>query len=160
METPDRTEEAPCAMARVSSVYNLAVIHSKIAAQLHPTKTGMLTPHPVSLSSGKKVFWLCQEGHEWQATFVKRTARGRGCPDCYKELKIGHGLHLVNPKLAREWHPAKNLGLRPMDVTYGSKKTGWWMCPKGHEWEARIDKRHRGAGCPVCRREKVRKETG
>lgn len=133
METPDRTEEAPRAMARVSSVYNLAVIHSKIAAQWHPIKNGMLTPHSVTLSTGKKVFWFCQKGYEWQATFVKRTARGRGCPDCYKELRMNRSLHLVDSKLAKEWHTVKNHGLRPSDETYGSKEKVWWLSPQRHE---------------------------
>ena len=33
------------------------------------------------------------------------------------------------PDLAKQWHPTKNGDLKPMDVTYGSKKKVWWYLP-------------------------------
>jgi hypothetical protein len=33
----------------------------------------------------EKVWWICEEGHEWQATVKSRT-KGRGCPHCNKDL--------------------------------------------------------------------------
>ena len=71
-------------MPRVSPEYNLAVLHPDVAAQWHPTKNGDLTPYDVTPGSGKKVWWKCEKGHEWDATVGDRT-RGRGCPHCYKE---------------------------------------------------------------------------
>src|SRR3954451_15878595 len=34
--------------------------------------------------SGKKVWWLCKYGHEWEAAINPRTKRGVGCPECFK----------------------------------------------------------------------------
>lgn len=59
-------------------------------------------------------------------------------------------LSLKNPNLSLEWHPTLNGSLLPSMVTYGSVKKVWWQCKLGHEWEARIDHRHRGTGCPYC----------
>jgi hypothetical protein len=44
----------------------------------------------------KKVWWICEEGHEWQAT-VKSRVKGRGCPECNKNL--GRKESLRKPKL-------------------------------------------------------------
>jgi len=41
-----------------------------------------LTPKDVISGTGKKVWWVCSRGHEWQATVVNRN-RGRGCPFCH-----------------------------------------------------------------------------
>ncbi len=54
------------------------------------------------------------------------------------------------PKLAEEWHPTKNGELTPKQVTLGSNKKVWWLCAKGHEWQAVISQRSYGAGCPYC----------
>jgi len=69
----------------------------------------------------------------------------------------GKSLAEVNPELAKQWHPTKNINLTPYDVTKGSNKKVWWKCNEGddHEWEAIINSRRNGVGCPVCRGLKV-----
>jgi len=37
-----------------------------------------------------------------------------------------------------------------MDVMPNSDKKVWWECSNGHEWQASIGSRNRGAGCPYC----------
>ena len=53
-------------------------------------------------------------------------------------------------ELAKEWHPTKNGELTPEDISYGSKQNIWWQCEKGHEWQASVNHRSRGKGCPYC----------
>lgn len=60
----------------------------------------------------------------------------------------------THPHLIIEWHPGLNL-LKPEDLSQGSTKKVWWKCNLGHEWEARIDHRTRGSGCPYCSNQKV-----
>lgn len=57
-----------------------------------------------------------------------------------------------NPNLIKEWHFEKNdeLGFDPKKLTCGSNKKVWWKCAKGHEWQAVINLRSRGSGCPYC----------
>ena len=57
------------------------------------------------------------------------------------------------PELVAQWHPTKNVGLRPQQFSAGSSKKVWWKCPKGpdHEWDASVSHRTRGRGCPMCR---------
>lgn len=35
-------------------------------------------------------------------------------------------------------------------ITCGSGKKLWWICHKGHSWEARVYSRVNGSGCPYC----------
>lgn len=51
--------------------------------------------------------------------------------------------------------PQKNGALTPADVTTGSGKRVWWQCEKGYVWEATVDNRACGLGCPVCSGKKV-----
>ena len=127
-----------------------------IAGKWHPTKNGTLTPDQVTYGSAKKVWWLCPDcGHEWEAE-VRSQARKLKCPLCSRLTK-GHSAGLVsdNQELSSQWHPTKNGALAPDHVTLGSIKKVWWLCEKGHEWEARIDARSGGSGCPYCGNRKV-----
>jgi len=139
-----------CAGKRVGKDNNLAVINPDLAAEWHPTKNHPLTPNDVVLRSNKKVWWQCQEGHEWEAIIASRS-RGTGCPYCSGN-KVGEDNNLahLNPDLAAEWHPTKNHPLTPSDVVPGSGIRVWWQCQEGHEWEAIVASRSKGHGCPYC----------
>ena len=115
-------------------------------------------PDVLMCGSGKKVWWKCQKGHEWQAALVSRNS-GSGCPYCSgnKVLKGENDLQTVNPMLAKEWNYEKNNGLTPVDVMPNSSKKVWWKCSKGHEWQAALANRSSGRGCPYCSGKKVLK---
>ena len=136
---------------KLSKTYNLRVVNPGLSAQWHPMKNGDLTPEDVTPCSNKKVWWICEKGHEWQAIINSRT-QGHGCPYCAgQRASKGYCLKTKSPLLSRQWHPVKNGGLTPEDVTPGSKKKVWWLCSKGHEWQARISSRNlNNASCPFC----------
>ena len=57
------------------------------------------------------------------------------------------------PELVKEWHPTRNIDLKPADVTKASGKRVWWQCLKHseHEWDAKVaDRTGQGQGCPIC----------
>ena len=132
----------------------LATLKPDLAKEWHPTMNGSLTPKDVTRGSGKKVWWICKQGHEWKAIINSRSS-GKGCPHCnynanHKANK-DNCLETLNPELAKEWHPIKNGELTPQDVMEFSNKKIWWQCRKGHEWEEKVDNRtRRGNGCPYC----------
>ena len=125
------------------------------------TKNNNMELDPCKLlpSSNKKVWWLCSNGHEWQARISDRTRDHTGCPYCSnKKILVGfNDLETTNPKLAKEWHPIKNGKLTPHDVSKGSNKKAWWLCSNGHEWQAVISSRNNGRGCPFCCNNKILK---
>jgi hypothetical protein len=135
----------------------LATLNPDLAKQWHPTKNGSLTPRDVTRGSHKKVWWICDKGHEWQAEVKSRNA-GIGCPYCSGKATCDDNcLATMNPDLANQWHPAKNESLTPRDLTPGSDKKVWWICDKGHEWQAVVKSRSIGNGCPKCRSLKLPK---
>lgn len=137
-------------MPKASQKYNLQVMKPSLASEWHPIKNSSLKPFHVTPSSNKKVWWICSRGHEW-ATSVRVRNRGTGCPYCSGRLATEDTcLEAINPHLAREWHLTKNDTLTPKDITAFSHKRVWWICGKGHEWQASVGHRTYGTGCPYC----------
>lgn len=114
----------------------------------------------ISCSSGKKVWWICPNGHNWQAMVSNRIREDAGCPYCSnkKVLKGYNDLATTNPKLASEWNYKKNGFLTPFDITLGSHKRVWWVCSKGHEWLTSVCNRKRNDGCPYCSNKKYKSD--
>ena len=54
--------------------------YPELAKEWNYEKNGSLTPQTVSVGSGKKVWWRCDKGHEWQAQICGR--KKHGCPVC------------------------------------------------------------------------------
>ena len=134
---------------------DLQTVNPTLAKEWNYERNDGLTPMDVMPNSVKKVWWMCSQGHEWQASIADRN-RGRGCPYCAskKVLKGYNDLQTVNPALSKEWNYEKNNGLTPVDVMPNSNKKVWWKCKTGHEWQATIASRNNGSGCPICRKEK------
>lgn len=99
--------------------------------------------------SKKKVKWLCELGHEWEAMPLNRV-RGTGCPICTnRAVLIGYNdLPHTNPELMPEWDDDRS----PSEFTAGSETKINWKCSKGHNWKASPATRVRaGTGCSKCR---------
>lgn len=126
----------------------------QIACQWHPTQNGQLTPEQVTPYSNRAVWWICEKGHSYSATVAARTMHGSGCPYCAgrKVLPGFNDLATLAPEVAGQWHPVLNGSLTPEQVTAGSRKRIWWICPEGHVWKTAVYARTGGArsGCPVC----------
>jgi len=69
------------ALAGVATT-SLATTSPDVAKQWHPTRNGDLRPDQVSMGSEKRVWWRCEQGHEWEATVYIRIYGGFGCPVC------------------------------------------------------------------------------
>lgn len=110
-----------------------------------------MDPKKVSCGSGRKGWWLCERKHSWEAAIVSRV-KGSGCPFCSgrKAVPRSTDLETLRPDLAAQWHPALNGDLTPQHITCHSQKKVWWLCAKGHSWQAVVDKRSRGLTCTVC----------
>jgi len=63
-------------------INDLATQYPDLAAQWHPTKNGELTPQQVTSSSAKKIWWMCDSGHEWRTGVNGRQYGAIGCPGC------------------------------------------------------------------------------
>jgi len=109
-----------------------------------------LPPEQVRAGTHQKINWICFRGHEWQAA-VNNRVRGNGCPVCANQVVTKDNcLAVTHPELAKEFHQTKNAPLTAYDVMAGTNQKIHWICPKGHEWQARGLNRLAGTGCPVC----------
>ena len=88
----------------------------KLSKQWHSKKNGRLTPKDITPGSNKKVWWICENEHEWQA-IVNNRVKGTKCPICSKrratELYIRDAM---KAQLSAERLSAKNGYLTPEDI--------------------------------------------
>jgi hypothetical protein len=108
-------------------------------------------PRTVTQGSGKKMAWVCKQGHKWLALVSSRSI-GRGCPVCAgKEVSSGfNDLQTTHPHLAMQAN-----GWDPRTINFGSDKVKEWVCEKGHVWTAKVMTRSAGNGCSICANKKV-----
>ena len=119
-------------------------------------------PDEISKWSLKKVWWKCDKGHSYQSSINSRLARC-GCPYCsgHRVMKGFNDIATTNPELIKEWDYEKNdkLGYYIFNYTKGNATKVWWICPKGHSYQASINCRTspRKHNCPYCSGKKVLK---
>lgn len=128
---------------------SLAETHPDLAAEWSERNLPIKSDQ-VTYGSNKKYWWHGKCGHEW-VTSVKARTSGEKCPFCAgKRILTGfNDLGTVSPEVASEWSD-KNTDISPRDVTAGSHKKVWWHGKCGHEWQAVVKNRVKGAGCPYC----------
>ena len=126
-------------------------ISADVLAQWHNIKNIGLNKDSLTAGSNKRVWWVCDKGHEWEAVIAERS-RGSGCPYCSgRKVYLGfNDLVTKKPDLALQWHYSKNSDKTPEMFTEGSHFKAWWVCDKGHEWQAKINDRNNGTGCKIC----------
>ena len=141
-----------CSNRKILVGYNdLATTAPELALEWNYEKNGELTPYNIHCGSSKRVWWKCENGHEWQAPVVRRSQK-IGCPYCAgkKSTKGVNDLATIRPDLIKEWNYEKNDKIKPEDCMQYSNKSVWWKCSKGHEWKTKISARSKGTGCPFC----------
>ena len=134
----------------------LATKNPKLASEWHPTLNNKLTPYDVTCGSSKNIWWKCSKNpnHMWHTT-IKNRNNGNGCPYCSGRLStFENNLLICNPELCVEWNYGKN-NKSPSEYTQKSGQRVWWKCSKcSNEWEAEINNRANGNGCPTCNKSK------
>jgi very-short-patch-repair endonuclease len=123
-----------------------------LVKEWHPTKNGDLTPDNITHGSHIKVWWLCSNGHSYQQQINNKSILKYSCPECSgRRASETNNLSTQYPEVVKEWHPTLNNEFKATEVTYGSEKKAWWLCPKGHSYKATINNRTlRQSGCPHC----------
>ena len=70
-------------MKRSLKYNTLSQIEPHLVKEWHPSANHNLNPRNLEIVYPKKVWWLCSEGHEWQAT-IKNRMNNHDCPICDK----------------------------------------------------------------------------
>eukprot|EP00128_Syssomonas_multiformis_P005654 Colp12_sorted_trinity150504_noHs@24093 len=97
----------------------------EVLRQWHPSKN-TVGPEEVAPFSSKRYWFVCDEGHEWEAVMRNRTREGSGCPTCNsRKATRTNNLRAKHPAVAAEWHLTKNGDLTPEDVAHMSITKVW-----------------------------------
>lgn len=148
-----------CYEKGIDNAKTLSISFPDIANEWHPSLNKPLTPENVSYGSAKIVWWQCSKvkEHVWKDVVKNRTsATPSKCPYC--EEVFSKSFVDEFPEIAKEWHPTKNIDLKPSDVPPQSNKKVWWLCSNNptHEWEAVIKNRTiLKSGCRYCHSERA-----
>jgi hypothetical protein len=109
----------------------------------------------ITCGSGYRAFWKCDTcGNKWDVAVCSRVSKRSGtltrCFKCRrKRVKPEDRVGVRSPELIKEWHPKNDISIDL--VSHASNKNRWWICGKGHEWEANPNDRvNKGNGCPAC----------
>lgn len=129
---------------------SLGEINPIVAKEFNVAKNG-ITPFEIMAGSGRKMFWTCSEGHDWQATVASRAKAGRGCPYCSGwKTDASVNLLVTHPEIAQFFDVAKNT-VKIEEVGAWSHKNIWWLCEHGHSYRQIVaNKTKQGDGCPYC----------
>lgn len=136
-------------------------LHPILLQEWHPNLNEDLDPLRLKPASNIKAWWKCRQcGHEWQATLGSRTSAGTGCEPCSYKVrgdkrrtpKPGSSVADLFPDLITEWDWAGNGDLDPKKLKPGSDLKVWWVCSRGHRWQAHIYHRasSKPTGCFRC----------
>lgn len=181
-----------CSHKFVSDENRFSILYPEVAAEWHPTKNRFLyskvegweghknrqfpahklpeknrrlLPSDLSYASNETITWQCKKNpeHIWDAKVLSRTIGKRGCPYCSgNKVSADNNLLAINPQIAKQWHPTRNLPFTPKDITSASNRVFWWRCFKfaDHIWQAKVNsilrsRRSGKSGCPFCAGAKV-----
>jgi len=147
----NRTKGIGCGVCSNSQIQkgvnDLATTHPKLAKEA----VGW-DPSNFTAGSQLRKKWICKEGHEFICSISNRANKSVGCRICSnREVLPGfNDLATSHPNLAKQaygWDPSK--------FTAESHKKMTWKCSRGHTWEALVNSRSRGRGCPICSNQKT-----
>lgn len=99
----------------------------------------------------------CQEIFDMSWSYVY--SMSCECPFC-RGYRVGkrNNISYIKPELAAEWDYEKNKK-NPEDYTCGSNEKVYWICSEcGYHWDAEINSRSQGRGCPRCNQLKGEKK--
>ncbi|MFB2347515.1 zinc-ribbon domain-containing protein [Priestia megaterium] len=143
--------ECPYCKGKVAGYENsISAIYPRLAKEWCPTRNLSNSPAAFSRGSSEKIWWKCTRKHEWPAEVNRRTG-GVNCTYCSgKSPGYENTVSAVNPKLVQQWNWKRNT-LSPLELTAKASEKIWWVCKRGHEWEAVIYSRNSGVDCPYCK---------
>jgi Probable Zinc-ribbon domain len=132
-----------CSNKKVQAgVNDLESTHPDVAKEAHGWD-----PKQFVSGSDKIMEWKCSKGHLFKSAIVNRAHKKSGCSVCQNKTIVAgiNDLASTHPALA-----AEASGWNPMEIGAESHKKMKWQCAKGHIWNAMVNSRSRGRGCPVC----------
>jgi len=117
-----------------------------------------IKPRDVFKHSGIKYWFICEEGHSFDATLahISSETEPRWCPYCNgcneKALECFER-SFASHNLSENWDYEKNNGVIPRSVFKGTSDKYWFKCECGHSFDvslSNISKEKNNRWCPYC----------
>ena len=123
---------------------------STIAKEWNREKNLPLVLEDITTGSHKNVWWICDEGHEWQQMVYMRfdERRNTSCPFCQEKERLSV-IKKEYSHLFEQWDEMKN-GPPEYKLYPGSDIRVYWKCSYGHEWNDAQSIRAKNINCPIC----------
>ncbi len=107
------------------------------------------------LKSGKGP--CCVAGHTYG---INGSTDSKSQQQSQQAYKVGPNISLLSEELQGQWHKELNEHLGSILIRPHSRLKVWWSCEQcpdslPHVWEASVDHRTKGTGCPYCSGSKV-----
>ncbi|MBP5446220.1 MAG: zinc-ribbon domain-containing protein [Acholeplasmatales bacterium] len=144
-----------------NSLYNYCITHNRQdLLDEWLIEENKISPKEVSFDSTKKFYWKCKkDGYIFSSSINARTNYyNSGCPLCANKvvLKGVNDLETLYPEVASTWDNVKNGDKKPYMYSPKSEEKFCFICPKGHSYEASINKLvKKKAFCPICAKRKI-----
>ena len=126
-------------------------------------KKNNIDPYTLSVSSHKKVWWICNQCRksferkvsdvDIDVVLCKECSINNGVIKRINSIIDSNGSFIDNyPEIAKEWDYEKN-EITPDKITSNSKIKAYWICPNGHSYRSTLSHRISGRRCPICSKE-------
>ena len=146
----------PCFVAKG----NLKTLENIVTWLKLEEKTFELCEENEYKGSSKKLWFHClvpECDMNFDTSWHDVYSKNYGCSFCSgKRVSDKNRLSVVRPDISKEWDDNLNEDT-PDDVSFGSNKSRFWICPKGHpSYPSIISSRtSAGNGCPICANEQT-----
>ena len=140
-----------CQKNEIRKSQSLGAVSPEIAKDWNYDKNFPTKPDEVFYKQKKKAWWICSNGHQYEALISNRTTKNTGCNICLgRSFEKGNSFFENYPDLIKEWDFQKN-EIDPRKIPPRSNKRVYWVCAKNHSWERMIHHRTKNdQGCPIC----------
>lgn len=151
----------PCCAGNVvvPGINDLATTHPQLAAEWHPTKNGDLKPTDVTYGRADVIWWLCPEGHAYQASLNHRSS-GTNCPKCnsgrqtsFAEQAFFYYIRKVFPDAVNRYADIFD-GSMELDIYIPSIKLG--IEYDGEAWHRKDKKEREARKYRICQEHGIR----
>lgn len=131
-----------CANRLVCDDNCLKTFYPKLAKELYSIKNGGLTADKILPGSNKKIWWICDKGHEWCTSPNNRVNGGTNCPYCVGNVRLN--IEFIGSKFEEE-----DCILLTKEYINSKQKLDY-ICPNRHEHSIRWSCWQQGNRCPTC----------
>jgi hypothetical protein len=123
------------------------------------SKNGKIKPRDVFKSSAKKCWFICENGHSFDASLghISSQTEPRWCSYCNgtssKVLEQCPERSLSSHPISEFWDKERNGDMKPSTTFIGSSQRAWFKCDCGHSFDSiisNITKDNNPRWCPYC----------